>query len=230
MKAEGNDHAIFESRHVRRDGAEYPVLVDATLVRDQSGDVVSRVAFVHDLTGVRRTEEELKDREQTVSALLDSAAQAIIAVDLAGLIQLLNPMAGKMFGYGLEQLRGQSLEMLLPQGARELHSEHRLNYFEHPSARSMGQDRSVEGVRRDGSRFPAEINLSRIDTREGPMAIAFIKDITEQRRAENEILELNQSLERRVRERTAQLEAANGELESFAHSVNTRPKSPAARD
>ena len=136
-----------------------------------------------------------------------------------------------MFGYGLEQLRGQSLEMLLPLRVRESHSEHRLNYFgQHLLARSMGQDRSVEGVRRDDSRFPAEIILSRIDTLEGPMAIAFIKDITEQRRADNEFLELNQSLERRVRERTAQLDSPNGELESFAHSVLHDLQSPAARD
>jgi PAS domain S-box-containing protein len=200
--AEGNGHVIFESRHVRRDGSEFPVLVDTTLIREEAGGVVSRVAIVQDLTGIKGVEADLRDREQTVRALLDSAAQAIVAVDGHGLIKLLNPMAGIMFGYDTEWLQEQPLQILLP------------------------QESTGEGVRQDGSRFPVEVSRSTIVTREGPMTIAFINDITERRKSETQIRELNQTLERRVRERTAQLEAANSELESFAHSVSHDLRAP----
>jgi PAS domain S-box-containing protein len=217
---------LFESIHIRRDGSEFPVLVDATLIRDESGHVVSRVAFVQDLTERKRAEEELREREETVTALLNSAAQAIVAIDASATIRLLNPMAGTMFGYRMEELRGQPLEVLLPDDIRQIHGKYEAEYFHKPTVRTMGEGRDLTGIRRDGTRFPVEISLSRIDTREGPLAIAFINDITERRKSECEILELNQTLERRVRERTAQLEAVNSELESFAFSVSHDLRAP----
>ena len=154
-------HALFESRHVRKDGSQIPVLVDITAVRDEMGRVISRVNIVHDLTENKRAEAVLRESEQTVRALLDSAAQAILAVDREGRIVLANRMAGEMFGYGKDELLGQPLALLLPE--------------------------DVAGMRRDGTSFPAEVSLSHVETQQGSMSIAFVSDITERERAERDL-------------------------------------------
>jgi len=219
-------HAVFESRHIKKDGSCFPVMVDVTAVKDDSGSVVSRVKIVHNLTEIKRAEAELREREQTVRALLDSASEAILAVDLEGRILLANRMSGEMFGFAPDELLGRPIAELLPDNAKIPHEALHRDFFAHLGKRPMGAGRDLFAARRDGSAFPVEVNLSFIDTRQGPMSIAFVRDVTERRKAEHEILQLNASLEARVRERTAQLEAANRELESFAYSVSHDLRAP----
>ena len=199
----GDGHALFESRHVRKDGTQFPVMVDMTVVRDETGALVSRVKIIHDLTEPKKAEAELREREQTVRALLDSAAQAIVAVNEEGRIVLWNPTAGAMFGYNPAELRGLPVELLLPAHAGE-----------------------VSALRRDGTQFPAEVTVSFIDSRQGRLKIVFVSDITARKEAEQEIRQLNSTLEHRVQERTIQLEAANRELESFSYSVSHDLRAP----
>jgi PAS domain S-box-containing protein len=217
-------HALFESRQIRKDGSEFPVMVDITAVRDEKGTVVSHVKIVHDLTASKKAEAVLREREHM--ALMDSAAQAILAVNQEGRIVFANPMAGEMFGYGADELPGQRLDILLPKEVRGLHATHQTGYFSKPKVRRMGEGMDLSGTRHDGTTFPVEVSLSFTKTQQGPLAIAFVNDITTRKEAEREIRELNASLEQRVRERTAQLEAANGELESFAYSVSHDLRAP----
>ena len=224
--AEASGHALFESRHLRRDGSEFPVLIDVTAIRDDEDRVVSRVKIVHDLTGIRAAEADLKERERTIRALLDSAAQAIIAVDREGKIVLVNRMAGRMFGYAAHEMTGQPLSLLLPDDAKGRHPVHLEHYFSEPHVRPMGLGIDLRGVCGNGETFPVEVSLSHIETRQGRMAIAFVNNVTERRKAEREIRELNAGLERRVRERTAELEAANAELGAFSYSVSHDLRAP----
>jgi PAS domain S-box-containing protein len=219
-------HAIFESQHVRKDAGLVPVMVDVTAIKDESGAVVSRVKIVHNLTEIRKAEAELREREHTVRALLESATEGIFAVDREGRIVLANRMAAKMFGYGEGELPGEPLSALLPPYARAPHAAYQADYFAEPRVRRMGQSLDLEAARRDGTTFPVEISLSFIETARGRLAIAFVVDITERRRAEQEIRQLNTCLEERVAERTSQLEAANRELESFAYSVSHDLRAP----
>ncbi len=162
-----------------------------------------------------RIAQELRDSELTVRALFENAAQGIISVDARGRIRNVNPMAEQLFGYEHDELLGQNLDILLPASLRSTHTRHRGNYFESPRTRPMGRDLELAGRRKDGVEFPIEISLSHIESNEGPIAVAFINDITERKSAHSE----KEKLERRL-EHATKMEAVGRFAGGIAHDFN----------
>ena len=120
----------------------------------------------------------------TIRALLESASQAILAVDREGGIVLANSMAQQIFQYNREELLRRNIDTLLPERYRDHHSRFRAGYFSHPASRPMGQDRYLTGLRKDGVEVPIEVSLSAVETKAGLLAVAFITDISERIRRE----------------------------------------------
>jgi hypothetical protein len=89
----------------------------------------------------------------------------------------------RLFGYGREELVGQPVEMLVPDAVREAHPSHRAGYVADPAPRPMGAGMELAGRRRDGTTFPAEISLSAIDTEQGILVSAAVRDVTDRRLA-----------------------------------------------
>ena len=123
-----------------------------------------------------------------VTALLESASQAIISIDRGGRIVLANGRAEEIFGYTREELMGAGVEMLLPDSQRALHSSHRDRYFDRPHARPMGIGMDLAGRRKDGSEVPVEVSLSYVEIDEGVFAIAFVSAISPRKRLEEQLL------------------------------------------
>jgi len=113
------------------------------------------------------------------TALLEAAPDAMVCVAGDGLIAVANAQAEKLFGYTRDELIGQPVEMLVPDGVRDVHPSHRAGYLADPKPRPMGADMRLAGRRRDGTTFPAEISLSAIDTDEGILVTAAVRDVTE---------------------------------------------------
>ena len=132
----------------------------------------------------RKSGDVLQRSEFAVRALLESAAQAILAVNVEGRLVLANPMVEKMFGYSQNELIGQPLELLLPKDSQRRHQDHQKAFFANPQKRTMGLGLDLQGQRKDGSQFPIEVSLNHIDTSEGRLGVAFVSDITERKRAE----------------------------------------------
>lgn len=132
----------------------------------------------------KQVESELRQSEARANALLESAPQGIIATSSAGEIVQVNDAALEVFGYSREELLGQPVDMLVPQEVQPGHAAHRDSYFSAPEVRPMGMGRDLHGLRKDGSIVPLEIGLSSIPTQSGPIALAFISDITERKAAE----------------------------------------------
>jgi PAS domain S-box-containing protein len=131
-----------------------------------------------------RAEGALRESEDRSRALLECASEGIIIVDSAGRVVSVNPRAREMFGYAADELVGQPVEVLLPAAYQALHREHRARYALNPQPRPMAAGRDLVGRRKDGSEFPARIGLSFTETREGPLFMAFVSDLTERRQVE----------------------------------------------
>jgi two-component system, cell cycle response regulator len=114
----------------------------------------------------------------------------MVMIDRQGKILMVNSYALEMFGYVREELVGRSVEALVPERFRGGHPEHRMEFSSSPRARPMGAGRDLYAVRKDGSEFPVEIGLNPIETEEGLLVLSAIVDISERKRAEDEILRL----------------------------------------
>ena len=145
--------------------------------------------------------------------MLEAAPDAIMQVDAEGKIILLNRVAEDMFGYTRGELLGQPVETLIPQELRGRHHSHRDHYRQHPMTRAMGSGLALEGIRKDGSRFPVEISLSPSATSDGFRITAIIRDITERRMVEERLRRVQEEYTQRLAETNAELEMTNRELE-----------------
>lgn len=126
-----------------------------------------------------------EDRLQGIfRALVESAPDAMVIVDMAGEIVLVNAQTEKVFGYRREELLGRGVEMLVPERFHEHHSALRAGYAAAPHTRSMGAGLELYGRRSDGTEFAVEISLSPLETEDGTLVSSAIRDITERKRAE----------------------------------------------
>ncbi len=173
----------------RKDGTLVPVEIGLNPIQTSEGKFA--IAAIADISERRRAEEKFR-------AVVESAPNAMVMIDVSGTIVLTNNQVEKLFGYKRDELLGKQIEMLVPERIRDRHPAMRNGFFADPRPRMMGMGRDLTGARKDGSEFPVEIGLNPIETTEGRFAIAAIADISERvdrekllARQRDEILELS---------------------------------------
>jgi PAS domain S-box-containing protein len=132
--------------------------------------------------------------------LLEAAPDAMVIVDGAGRMLLVNSQTEKLFGYAREELLNQPVEILIPEDFRGRHAQHREAYQEAPHLRPMGTGLELLGRRRDGTTFPVEISLSPLEEPGGVLVTAAIRDVTERKRAEEALRQSEERLRSLVEE------------------------------
>ena len=156
-----------------------------------------------------------KQAEEQFRLVVEAAPSAMIMINTEGCITLVNTQAEAVFGYSREELLGRPIESLVPERFRSHHLDYRQGYLGDASARSMGAERELFGLRKDGTEVPIEIGLNPIQTAEGLLVLASIIDISERKRAELEAARQRSEMAHLSRVTTL------GELSgSLAHELN----------
>lgn len=119
--------------------------------------------------------------------IVEAAPNAMVMVNMAGRVEMVNAQAERMFGYTRNEILGQSIEMLVPERFRGRHSGLRASLFDNPRTLPMAAGRDFYAVRKDGSEFPVEIGLNPIETEDGPMVLSAIVDISHRKEEEERI-------------------------------------------
>lgn len=187
VSAASVEFQLFPSENSSREGEI--TLKDGRAIRYFSASVegdgstpLGRMIWHEDVTRHKQVEKKFRD-------LIESAPDAMVIAGQDGRIVLVNAETERLFGYGREELLGQSMEILVPAEKRSAHAAHRAGFLGNPYARGMGVGLNLHVLRRDGTTFPAEISLSPLSTEEGLMVTATIRDITERRRLERQLSE-----------------------------------------
>ncbi len=138
--------------------------------------------------------QEIYSSGSLISGILEAAPDAIVIINGQGRILLVNTQTEKIFGYKRDELLLQPVEILLPEQFHERHIKHRGHYFSEPRTRQMGPELNLAGRRKDGSEFPVEISLSPMKTKDGLFVISIIRDITDRKRTEEELVKVDRHL------------------------------------
>jgi PAS domain S-box-containing protein len=188
----------------RKDGSEFPLELMLSPLESTEGILVT--AAIRDISVRKAAERHLAQMEGRYRGLLEAAPDAMVVVDQAGDIVLLNVQAEKQFGYRRDELLGQKVTNIIPTGFAERLVSDGLRSAEDALAQQIGTGIELSGRRKDGSEFPLELMLSPLESAEGTLITAAIRDISVRKAAEADLVQNVQDLNR-----------SNQELEQFAN-------------
>src|SRR5215831_4738183 len=196
-----------EYRVRRSDGVYRWFKTRGTPIRDSRGSIIKWFGTCTDITDVKQAEAVLRTSEERRRLILDNAHDAFVAMSADGLITGWNRQAEITFGWPRAEAVGRVLsETIIPPQFREAHKRGLANFLATGEGPVLNRVLDVTALRRDGREFPAEISIAPVRLGEQYLFAAFIRDVTERKRAEEEIGRLNQELRSRVDEMQAILD------------------------
>jgi PAS domain S-box-containing protein len=211
---ESPEEDLFIRNSIVRDGQH--IHTSARPVRDSKGKLLGAIISMRDTNGQRQAEARQRRTEQRFRLLVEAAQEGICSIDVDNHTTYVNRFMAEMLGYTVDEMMGRHIFDFMDE-------ENRILTARNLELRRQGQSavHDFKFTRKDGSPVWTMVSSSPIHDEEGHYigALAMVTDITQRRAAEEQVRQLNAELERRIAERTAQLEFSNRELEAFAYSV-----------
>jgi two-component system, sensor histidine kinase and response regulator len=204
-----DEQTLLKRRHEAAEGyasnTEWKLKVGSSLAFLVVG--IAGLLVWHGLAARQRSERKFRD-------LVEAAPDALIITNTEGNIMLVNAQAESLFGYKRAELLGNDLELLMPERLRAAHRRHRTHYYAAPQVRPMGAGLDLFALHKDGHEFPVEITLGPLETQEGALISAAIRDITERKLAEAALHEAKEAAEAASR-------AKSEFLANMSHEIRT---------
>jgi PAS domain S-box-containing protein len=172
----------------RKDGSQFPIEIMLSPLESPEGILVT--AAIRDITVRKSADTHLAQMEGRYRGLLEAAPDAMVVVNVAGEIVLLNVQAEKRFGYSRDELVGQKVKNIIPQGFAERIISDGTRSAADALAQQIGTGIELIGRRKDGSEFPIEIMLSPLESPEGILVTAAIRDISVRKSAETHLAQM----------------------------------------
>lgn len=207
---EGNRIEHFDSVRIRKDGSEFPVSLTVSPIRDSTGSVIGTSTIARDLTDRYKAEQNFRD-------ILESSPDAMIIVDKDGNMAIVNTQTEIIFGYTRDEMLGQPVELIVPSRFQTNLYGFQDSFIANPQVQLMGQGLELFGLRKDRTEIPVEVRLSPIETPNGLLVVATIRDVTEQRQLIRRLKELNDLRNEFVTVVTHDLRSPMTSISGYAH-------------
>jgi PAS domain S-box-containing protein len=165
--------------------------------------------------------DTIKKVEDRFKGFLESAPDAIVIVDNEGVIQIVNFQTEQLFGYTRHELIGKEVEVLMPSQYKNVHHGHRQNFTADPKARTMGKGMELFGQHKDGKVFPVAISISKLETEEGFLVAATIRDVSYEKKIEKALIQAKESAERARQIAEDAMQSKQQFLSNMSHEIRT---------
>ncbi len=176
-----------ELEHRAKDGTIRSIMSLWVLRRSADGENIAVLQNNHDITGLKRAQAELSEREAHLTSILATVPEAMIVIDERGDIASFSAAASALFGYCPEEVIGRNVKILMPEPYRVEHDSYMSNYMRTGEARIIGYGRLVQAVAKDGKVFPVELAVGEARVNGRRIFTGFVRDLTSRQRMEQEL-------------------------------------------
>ena len=211
----------YETRCQRKDGSAIYISVSAAPSRNRSGEINSIICVVADVTERKRSDDALRESEMRFRSVVQSATDGIVLADGHGGILQWNEGAQQIFGYAEEEVLGKPLTMLMPESYREAHQLGVQRVRSGGEHHIIGRTVEMRGLRRDGTVFPIGLSVASWKSNGATFYSGIIRDISEQKHAEDVLRKLSEALQRSDELKSALLASISHDLRTPLTSIRT---------